>query len=58
MDLITIYNIMREGGQFAPYVVVVILWIMWKNDLVHLKEDVVWIKSQLVKHLAWHAEKK
>ena len=53
----TIYNIVREAGQFAPLVVIAIMLVVWKNDLRHVIADVKWLKEQLIKHLGWHAER-
>ena len=51
-----IYLFLREAGQFAPLVVLVIGYIAWKNDLKHIAADMTWIKKQLIDHLKWHAE--
>lgn len=56
-EVMLVYNIVRETSQFAPLVVVVIMLVVWKNDLKHFAADVKWIKAELVKHLRWHAER-
>ena len=56
--IIIFYNLIREAGQLAPLLVLYVGWRLMKNDLKHLVIDVKFVKDELVKHLAWHAEKK
>ena len=52
-----IYDAVREEGQFAPLVVLVVLYIVRKNDLNHIVKDVAEVKKLVLEHLKWHSEK-
>ena len=55
-ELMFIYSFFREAGQFAPLVVMIVLFFMWKNELAHCASDIKWVRNQLVEHLKWHSE--
>jgi len=56
-ELVYIYSIVREAGQFAPFLVLYVGWRIVKNDLAHISKDVKWLKAEFIKHLEWHAER-
>ena len=63
-ELLYLYSIVREAGQFAPFVVLAILLFLRKNDLKHINEGIERLedsqaetRKDFKKHLVWHAEK-
>lgn len=54
-ELKFVWALLKEGGQIAPLATLVVLLIIWRNDLKHVANDLAEVKRGFLKHLEWHA---
>lgn len=55
-DLLVLWRLLQEAGDVATLAVLVVLWVIWRNDLRHIGTDLRELKQSHLAHLEWHAE--
>ncbi len=55
-ELYTIWSLLKGAGDIAGIGVLVIMVLIWKNDLKHLTKDVADLTKWFQKHMQWHLD--
>lgn len=57
-ELLALWNVLRQLGDVASLGILVVLLVIWRNDLAHVAKDVAWLKEKFIEHLEMHAKEK
>lgn len=55
-ELYAIWSLLKGAGDIAGIGVLVIMVLIWKNDLKHLTKDVGELTKWFKEHMQWHLD--